>query len=227
MKCNKLIINLGKNETEAMLFVTAKCLQLNPKQLELYYDQTKINITETYTYLGSTLESHLNLSKNFNKKCKEKSSKLRLLHNISHLLPKKAVPLTDNAVILPVIKFNCMIYMKLTMGQDKKLSSLDDHAWLVTKSNTNSIKGIMEKHTVLFVQKCLYGNTCNTFNISNLIIATSVQEIMTCYLSSLESNFRWPRPVSLMRVKYNLLLLEIQKSQLDFRDKMNNYYKNK
>ena len=81
-----------------MLFGTAKRLQLNPKQLECYYDQTKINVTETYTYLGSTLDPHLNLSKNFDKKHKRTSSKLRLLYNTSHLLLTKAVTLTYNAM---------------------------------------------------------------------------------------------------------------------------------
>ena len=114
--------------------------------------------------MESTLDAHLNLSENFNKKYKKTLSKLRLLHNISHLLSTKAVTLTYNAMILPAIKFNCIIDMKLIMGQEKKLSSLDDRSWLVTKSNTNSIKSIMEKHTVLLVRKCLDGNAWNTFN---------------------------------------------------------------
>ena len=67
-------------------------------------------------------------------------------------------------MVLPVIKLNCIIHMMLTMGQEEKLSSLDDRARLVTKSNTNSIKSIMEKYTVLLVRKCLDGNACNTFN---------------------------------------------------------------
>ena len=84
-------------------------------------DQTKINVTETYTYLGSTLDPHLNLTENFDKKYKKTSSKLRLLYNISHLLSTKAVTLTYNAMIIPVIKYNCIIHMKLTMGQEKNL----------------------------------------------------------------------------------------------------------
>ena len=44
-----------------MLFGTAKRLQLNPKQLELYHDQTKINITKTYKYFGSKLRPNLDL----------------------------------------------------------------------------------------------------------------------------------------------------------------------
>ena len=113
--------------------------------------------------MENTLDAHLNLSENFNKKYKKTLSKLRLLSN-SHLLSTKAVTLTYDAIILPAIKFNCITDMKLTMGQEKKFSSLDDCAWLVTKSNTNSIKGIMEKHTVLLVQKCLDWNAWNTFN---------------------------------------------------------------
>ena len=41
-----------------MLFGTAKRLQLNPKQLELYYDQTKINVTKTYI-LGKSIRPAL------------------------------------------------------------------------------------------------------------------------------------------------------------------------
>ena len=59
-KYNKLIINIDKNKTH-MLFGTAKRLQLNPKQLELYHDLTKINVTKTYKYFGSKLGPHLNL----------------------------------------------------------------------------------------------------------------------------------------------------------------------
>ena len=50
LKCNELVVNLDKNKTEAMLFGTAKRLQLNPKQLELQYDKIKISASETYTY---------------------------------------------------------------------------------------------------------------------------------------------------------------------------------
>ena len=163
LKCNELVVNLDKNKTEAMLFGTAKRLQLNPKQLELQYDQIKISASETYTHQRSTLDPHLNLSQNFNKKYKKTLSKLRLPNNISHLISTKAVTLTCNAMILPVIKFNCIVHMKLTMGQEKKLRSLNHRARLVTMSNTNNIKSIMENHTVV-AQTCLDENACNTFN---------------------------------------------------------------
>ena len=75
-----------------------------------------------------------------------------------HLLSTKAVTLTYNAIILLVNKYNCITNMKVTMGQKKKCSFLDNCAWLVTKSNTNNIKSIMEKDKVLLVRKCLDGS---------------------------------------------------------------------
>ena len=43
------------------MVVTRKRYCLNPKQLELYHDQTKINVTKTYKYFGSKLRPHLDL----------------------------------------------------------------------------------------------------------------------------------------------------------------------
>ena len=81
-----------------MLFQTAKYLQLNPRQLELYYDQIKINVTETYTYLESILDPHLNLGDNFDEEYNNTSYKLRLLYKI-HLLSTKTFSLTNNNVL--------------------------------------------------------------------------------------------------------------------------------
>ena len=126
-------------------------------------------------------------------------------------------------MILPIIKYNCII------PRDKrKNSSLDNHEQLVTKSNTNTIKSIIEKHTVLLVQKCLDGKICNTFNKyfefnhenkstrNNILLKVSRAK-----LEMAKAGFFF------MGVKYyNLLPLEIQNSNLDFRDKVNNYFQN-
>ena len=82
-----------------MLFQTARCLSLNPRQLELNYDQIKINVTETYTYFGSTLDPHLNFGDKFDEKYNNASYKLRLLYNIIHLLSTKTFSLTNNNVL--------------------------------------------------------------------------------------------------------------------------------
>ena len=118
--------------------------------------------------------------------------------------------------------------MKLTMGQEKKLSSLDNRARLVTKSNTNIVKSIMGKHTVLLVPKCLDGNACKTFNeyfefnhhnksTRNNDVLLKVPRVK---LEMAKASFFF------MGVKYyNSLPLEIRKSQLDFRDRVNDFLK--
>ena len=180
--------------------------------------------------MRSTLDPHLNLSKNFDKKYKKTSSKLRLLYNIIHFLLTKAVTLRYNAMILPVIKYNCIIHMNLTMGQEKKLSSLDNLARLLINSNMNSINSIMEKHTVLLVRKCLDENACKIsykyFEFNHYSKSTRNTDLLLkvprVKLEMVKDGFFF------MRVKYyNSLLLEIRKSQLDCREKVNNCFKNK
>ena len=86
----------------------------------------------------------------------------------------------------------------------------------------------MEKHTVLLVQKCLDGNAWNTFNKyfefnhPNKSTRNVLLKVPRVKLEIAKAGFFF------MGVKkYNSLPLEIRKSQLDFRDKVNNYFKNK
>ena len=88
----------------------------------------------------------------------------------------------------------------------------------------------MGKHTVLLVRKCLDGNACKTSNEyfefnhyskstrnTNLLL-----KVPRVKLDMAKAGF------FIMRVKcYNSLPLEIRKSQLDYREKVNNYFKNK
>ena len=87
----------------------------------------------------------------------------------------------------------------------------------------------MEKHAVFLVRKCLDGNALNTsneyfeFNLHN-----------KCTRNNFLLNVPRVKPkmaktgfFSLGVKCYNSLLLEIQKYQLDFRDKVYNYFKNK
>ena len=52
----------------------------------------------------------------------------------------------------------------INLSKNKTEIYYDNPERLVTKSNKNSIKSIMEKHTILLVQKCLHENASNTFN---------------------------------------------------------------
>ena len=78
---NELIPNLKKSKTESLLFGTAKRLSTTEK-LNLQLGDTMINNTESYKYLGTTLDSHLNLDAQFSKTYKKTSTQLKLLSKI-------------------------------------------------------------------------------------------------------------------------------------------------
>ena len=83
---NQLVINLKKGKTEAMLFGTSKRLSSCSNKLSLSYDNKAIETTETYKNLGTTLDSSMSLTNNFNKMYKRAMSKLRVLLSLQNHL---------------------------------------------------------------------------------------------------------------------------------------------
>ena len=75
---NELVINLKKGKTETMLFRTTKRLK-TASEIDVVYNNQKINFKETYKYFGNIVDHHLNFSENVEKSYKEASSRLRLL----------------------------------------------------------------------------------------------------------------------------------------------------
>ena len=61
---NELVINFKKGKTETMLFGTTKRLK-TAGEIEVWYNNQRINFIETYKYLGNTVDHHLNFSENF------------------------------------------------------------------------------------------------------------------------------------------------------------------
>lgn len=76
-------MNLKKGKTEAMLFGTAKRLNiLHGAQLETTVNGSTINSTTDYKYLGVYLNSTLNLSTHFDKIYKKADGRVNLLRRI-------------------------------------------------------------------------------------------------------------------------------------------------
>ena len=63
---NELVINLKKGKTETILFGMAKRLK-TAGEIDVLYNNQRINFTETYKYLGNIVDHHLNFSENFEK----------------------------------------------------------------------------------------------------------------------------------------------------------------
>ena len=62
---NELVISLKKGKTETMLFGTTKRLK-TAGEIDVLYNNQRINFTETYKYLGNIVDHHLNFSETLN-----------------------------------------------------------------------------------------------------------------------------------------------------------------
>ena len=75
-----------------MLFGTTKRLK-TAGEIDVLYNNQRINFAETYKYLGNIVDHHLNFSENLEKSYKKASSRLRLLERMRCYLTSKAARL--------------------------------------------------------------------------------------------------------------------------------------
>ena len=85
-----------------MLFGTTKRLK-TAGEIDVLYNNQRINFAETYKYLGNIVDHHLNFSENFEKSFKKASSRLRLLERMRCYLTSKAARLVYITMIIPLL----------------------------------------------------------------------------------------------------------------------------
>ena len=146
-----------------MLFGTSKKLSSCGKNLSLMFDDTEIQATETYKYLGTTLDSSLSLSTNFDKIYKRSVSKLRMLSSLQSYLDDSSKRKVYNGMILPCITYNCTVNLNLSQTQRNKLKSIDNLAETVTGTSQPPVENVLKKQSILLVRKCLERKTCTNF----------------------------------------------------------------
>ena len=146
---NELVMNLKKGKSESMVFGTRKRLSANPEKLNLFYNLVPIVSTTHYKYLGTLLDQTLSMQSNFEKLYKTASGKLRLLASLRYMLSRDAIHQIYTAIILPAILYNCVVHLKLSKTQLKKLDSIDNRAQKLTDTTLPTIQNEMQKRTVL------------------------------------------------------------------------------
>ena len=122
-KTNQIIINLNRGKTETMIFGTSCRLSKCGKELNLYYDDRVIHATETYKYLGTTLDSTLSFSINFDRMYKKTTSKLGRLYSLRMYFDSFTKAKISKAMILPCITYNCTVNLNLTQTQRQNLQT--------------------------------------------------------------------------------------------------------
>ena len=93
---NELVINLKKGKTET-IFRTTKRLK-TAGEIDVLYNIQRINFTETYKYLGNTVDHYLNFSENLS--IQKASSRLQLLERMKCYLTSKAAQLVYITMII-------------------------------------------------------------------------------------------------------------------------------
>ena len=88
---NELIVKLQRGKTECMLFCTGRNLsKIKEHELNIMYNNTLVNYTTSYTYLGVLLDQTLNLAEHFNKIYKRSHGRLKLLLKIRKSMTMRA-----------------------------------------------------------------------------------------------------------------------------------------
>ena len=169
---NDLIVNLRKGKTEALLFDTRRRLNMLHGKLALKFVPFEINSTDNYKYLGSVIDESLTISENFNRSYKKASSRLRLLNALRPKLDDKTSTVIYTTMVTPLLIFNRIINLNLTVSQINRLTSLDNRA----KRITNNIKitplhDSIRKHACKIVNKVITDDICSNvkgyFEVNN------------------------------------------------------------
>ena len=169
---NDLIVKWRKDKTEALLFGTRRRLNMLHGKLALKFGLFEINSTNKYKYLGSVIDKSLALSEKFNCSCKKASSRLCSLNALRLNLDDKSSTLIDTTIVTPLLMFNSIINLNLTVAQINQQTSLDNWAKRLRNNlKITSLHDSIRKHTCKIVKKVITGNIYSNlkgyFEVSN------------------------------------------------------------
>jgi len=132
--------------------------------MDIVYRHELVNKVHQYKYLGTYLDTTLNLNEDFTRSYKKATSRLRLLQKIRPFLTVKAAKSIYQSMIIPVITYSSLMNLNLTSTQLNKLKSIDKRAETITGcNNLRSIRGTILKNCCTTVRKCVDGKTCDNF----------------------------------------------------------------
>ena len=169
---NKLIINLKKGKTEAMLFGTAKRLsKFKEDQLSIKVGKTSINCTTQYKYLGVTLDPSLMLNTHLDITSKKAAGRVNLLRRIRSSIDTSTALMIYNAMIMPLFTYCGSVGLGWPNSKLKQFHSTKKRSRNIIKSKyptnadlrTPNKENQMKKSLCKFVFDCLQKNVCEPF----------------------------------------------------------------
>ena len=164
---NELIVNTKKGKTEVMIFGTGRRLKnIADQPIEIKHQETILNQTNTYKYLGLTLNCTLNMSEHVQTSLKRAASRVNLLKKMRRFLDEKTAALIYNAMILPIITYCCFAtYGTTPPSLDEKIVALERRAQKIVGNDVTlpSSNKINTKRVVTYAHRCIHGITNSHF----------------------------------------------------------------
>ena len=122
------------------MYGTSQKLSRQPS-CHITIEGTDINQSNSYEYLGITLDHHLSLQQQINKIYKKASSRLKLLQRIRPNISPHVAEKIYNVMIRPVLLYCYPVYISLGNNAKARLQSIQDRAHkIVTSDNNISLK---------------------------------------------------------------------------------------
>ena len=138
-----------------MLFGTVKRLQQTKGRLNVKYRNESISFVKEYVYLGNTIDSNMNLNRNFEKSYRKASGRLRLLNAVRRNLTTNAAYSIYKMMILPILTYSSTLKTELTSTNTLKLSRLENRASRIVGTLADNISQQIEKEVISMVTKCI------------------------------------------------------------------------
>ena len=167
LRNNNLYLNLNKGKTELVLFGTPQRLS-KAEKIEISINESVVHESFQYTYLGVTLNHHLNLHEHLSTIFKKATSHLKLLQRVRVNLTPHVAFCIYNVMIKSQMTQCSAILLRLSCHWIEKLECVQDKAKIICgiqkaeewTTIADSIKG----NAMMMVFKSLYYNKPQLFN---------------------------------------------------------------
>ena len=130
-----------------MVFGTKKrlsCLNNPPKKIQ--YNNTIINFTISYKYLGLLVNNTLNMSEHITMTLKKASSRVHLLRRIRYFIDSHTAATIYNSMIVPLLTYCPLITSCMSNTLDLNLERLEKRAFRIIAADTTRLSKISNIH---------------------------------------------------------------------------------
>ena len=125
--CNENMLTVNTKKTEYVIFGT-QANKDRAGKIDLVLNGETLREVDTYTYLGTTLDSAMNGQKQLGKLNQQLALKLTTFRKIRSYMSENTVIMLYKATILPVFDYNDLVYELLTKQQQARIQKILNRA---------------------------------------------------------------------------------------------------